>query len=306
VFLSGVPASAGTTACASTSHATQRCKRQKEKEEEKKKLQQEELQEKLQEKPDECAVDLDEQLWSQSFREMLRNNSRLQLKPLKEVSWDGFEEVRAYLRDKPESKKHAPALLNFLLGFLQDFNSRMAPDFLLFESASLFDARKAVKLKNRALARAYVIQLLFCLPFPDYTQAAILQATAVWYGLPDVDEWASYDAKRHESLTRYYGNLISAYPAVEPFCRLALHVLRIIPTVVPCETRNSTIKIVKNPQRNQFGVKTLQAAVLHRDEKPSAQVNFEALYAERKELERSTPALPKAKESRGIYKPRKS
>ncbi len=106
------------------------------------------------------ASDIKEQFWDQSFRQALRQNSRIQKRPLDDVSWATFPgDVAELITKRVASRAQVQALQDFVYSFVRNINDRLTHknDIFTLESCSIFDPRSDSKRKNAPMLGIYQI-----------------------------------------------------------------------------------------------------------------------------------------------------
>jgi hypothetical protein len=133
------------------------------------------------------AQDLKGQFWSQLFRTRIRENARLEVRPLDSVSWAEYPSVSKCIQSHPNVKEeNVRALMQFVLRFVCSLNTRLSHknDMLTPEALTLFDPRAKAKERNAAMRSEYLNHLLTRSGVAENASRDIRSGCVVWYTNP--------------------------------------------------------------------------------------------------------------------------
>ena len=189
------------------------------------------------------ASDIKEQFWDQSFRQALRHNSRIQKRPLDDVSWATFPAVAALITKGTASRAQVYTLQDFVHLFVCNINDRLAHknDIFTLESCSVFDPRTRSKLRNAPMRTRYLRHLC---QLSGADESAVLTASVPWFTQVDAFDEAK------DSICSYFVRLRASSASLKPLVDLGLNFLKNLFGTSCVEARFSTVSIVKSKQRS--------------------------------------------------------
>ena len=111
--------------------------------------------------------DEDAQVWSQEFRQFIRRNEQLTIRPVDDISLAAFPRLKKALTDDPDRSRKLGVIARLLATFMRDLNIRVRTYWPWLEALSLCDPNPANRIKNKAKLSDYVTILLTRFPWSN-------------------------------------------------------------------------------------------------------------------------------------------
>ena len=237
--------------------------------------------------PDENA-----QVWSQEFRQLIRSNEQLTMRPLDEISLVAFPRLKKTLNDDPDRNRKLGVIARLLARFFRDLNIRFRKYWPWLEALSMCDPNPVNRPKNKAKVEEYVTRLLTRFPWStslrdEYGDADTVQLSASKFFA--MTSWDTHYSKPDDQpLGLYYGNMLDS--EYGPFAYLNLHCLRVLLVSAAPESHFRTMNQRLTANNSSLAIRCVETAIAMRTALPSVDTDFALLMQRLKQFRKEKHA----------------